>query len=93
MITHVVLLKLIDPEDRGEAKTRLEALPERIVEIQSLAVGLNIVGSPSSYDVCLTTTHDSVEALQSYQDHPVHQDFLAWVRPRLSARAVVDSES
>ena len=30
--------------------------------------------------------------LAGYADHPAHQEFLAWVRPRLTARAVVDSE-
>ena len=93
MITHTVLLKLVDPVERDEVKARLEALPATIREIRSLTVGLDVVGTPASYDLCLSTTVDSLVGLKAYLDHPDHQEFIEWLRPRLSARAVVDAES
>lgn len=92
MIRHVVLMKLTDPADAPEAKARLEALPAEIPQIRSLEVGLDVLRTDASYDLWLITTHDSAETLGEYQTHPAHDDFRAWVGPRLAGRAVVDSE-
>ena len=92
MIRHVVLMKFADPADAPEAKTRLEALLPAIPEIRTLEVGLDVLRTEVSYDLWLITTHDSAATLAGYQEHPVHQDFRAWVGPRLAGRVVVDSE-
>lgn len=92
MIRHVVLMKLTEPSDAPEAKTRLEALRGQIPALRSLDVTLDVLRTDASYDLCLITTHDSLAALEDYQVHPVHQEFRAWVGPRLAGRAVVDSE-
>ena len=92
MIRHVVLMKLTDPADAAETKARLEALPAAIPQIRSLEVGIDVLRTDASYDLSLVTTHDSTTTLQEYQDHPVHQEFRTWIGPRLTARAVVDSE-
>ena len=93
MIRHAVLMTFLDPADAPEAKARLEALPARISEIRTLEVGLDVVGSPASAHLLLLTTHDSVETLKAYQGHPVHQEFGAWVGPRLAGRHVADIEA
>lgn len=92
MIRHVVLMRFEDAADAPEAKARLEALPDQISEIASLDVGLDVLRSDVSFDLALVTTHTDLSALSAYQQHPVHQEFLSWVRPRLAARAVVDAE-
>ena len=92
MIRHVVLMKFTDPADAPEAAERLRALAPQIDSIATLDVGLDIVGSDVSWHLALTTTHPSLAALSGYQSHPVHQEFGAWVRPRLEARAVVDMQ-
>jgi len=92
VIRHVVLMKLTDPSDGPEAQRRLEALVGRVPALRTLAVGLDVLGTEASYDVSLVTTHDSLAALEDYQQDPVHQEFKDWVGPRLAARAVVDSE-
>ena len=92
MVRHVVLMKLVDRADAAEARTRLEALAPVVPQLRSLSVGIDVLGTEASYDLSLVTTHDSLEDLAAYQEHPEHQDFLAWARPRLAARAVVDSE-
>ena len=90
MIRHVVLMNFTDPADAPEAAERLRALAPQIDQIASLDVGVDVVGSDVSWHLALITTHPSLAALTGYQSHPVHQEFGAWVRPRLAARAVVD---
>ncbi|GGO78463.1 Dabb family protein [Nonomuraea cavernae] len=90
MLTHVVLMKFSDPGDAPEAKKLLEGLKGRVEQIGDLSVGLDVIGSEVSYDLCLTTTHASAEQLRGYQEHPAHLEVAAWLRPRLAARAVVD---
>ena len=85
-------MTFLDPADAPEAKARLEALQPKIAEILTLEVGLDVVGSPVSAHLLLLTTHDSVDTLKAYQGHPVHEEFGAWVRPRLAARHVADVE-
>ncbi|MDX6215175.1 MAG: hypothetical protein QOG99_759 [Frankiales bacterium] len=91
MIRHVVLMKFVDAADAPSAKARLEALPAAIPQVLSLQVGLDTLHTDASYDLWLITTHDSVEALEEYQVHPVHLEFRTWVGPRLAGRVVVDS--
>ena len=92
MIRHVVLLRFADPADAPEAKQRLEALTGRIPALHALEAGIDVLRTEASYDLALVTTHDDLAGLDAYQVHPEHQEFLAWVRPRLAARAVVDAE-
>lgn len=91
MICHVVLMRFTEPEDAGEAKARLESLPEQIPSLLSLVVGLDVLRTDASYDLSLVSTHDDLDGLRAYQDHPAHQEFGRWLSPRLSSRAVVDS--
>ena len=94
MITHVVLMKFTESEHRHEAKWRLEELPEQIPDIESLTVGLSIPGTTGTWDLCLITVHDSIDALKGYIAHPAHDELVTtWLRPRLESRAVVDYES
>jgi hypothetical protein len=93
MITHVVSFTFTDAEDRHEAQARLEALPPYIEAIRSLTTGLDAVGDPGAAHLVLITTHDDLVGLRAYQDHPVHEDFAAWVVPRIAAKTVVDFES
>ena len=92
MIQHVVLMRFADAAHAPEAKARLEALPAGIPQIRSLSVGLDVVGSDASWDLALVTTHDDLDGLRGYQQHPVHEEFGGWLRPLLTDRAVVDSE-
>lgn len=90
MLTHVVLMTFADPADASEAKERLEALTGRIAALRSLHVALDRLGLPGSAHLALTTTHDDENGLRAYADDPAHQELLAWLRPRLTGRVVVD---
>lgn len=85
-------MKLTDRAEAAEARQRLEALVGRVPQLRSLEVDLDVLGTDSSYDLCLVTTHDSLDDLDGYGNHPEHQAFREWVRPRLAGRVVVDSE-
>ncbi|MEV4382367.1 Dabb family protein [Streptosporangium sp. NPDC049644] len=93
MLTHVVLMKFTDPRDAPKARELLEGMGGRVEQIRDLVVGLDVIGSPVSYDLCLITRHESAEELRGYQDHPAHLEVAAWLHPRLAARAVVDHDS
>ena len=90
MLTHVVFFTFTDAEDRHGAQARLEALPALIEAIRSMTTGLDELGDPGAAHLVLITTHDDVAGLRAYQEHPVHEEFGAWVRPLLSGKAVVD---
>ncbi|MFF0493694.1 Dabb family protein [Nocardia sp. NPDC004068] len=89
-LTHVVLMKFTDRADAREAAELLGGLPARVPQIRTLHLALDELATPVSYDLCLTTTHDSETELTGYQAHPAHREVAAWLAPRLAARAVVD---
>lgn len=92
MIRHLVLMRFTDPADAAEAKARLEALVGQVPELRSLWVGLDALGTDGAFHLALDTTFDDTDGLDAYAAHPAHVDGLAWLRPRLAARAVVDAE-
>ena len=92
MLTHVVSFVLADPEDRFEARDRLEALPPQIEALRSLTTGLDVLGDPGAAHLVLITTHDDVAGLRAYQQHPAHEEFASWLAARLAAKTVVDFE-
>lgn len=95
MITHVVLLGLTDADDCPEALDRLRALPARIPELLTLRCGQALAGAASTgggLNLVLITEHANEAGLAGYQDHPVHQEFLEWIQPRLATRAAVDTD-
>ena len=93
MLTHVVSFTFVDRADREECRDRLLALVEPIDAILTLTVGLDAVGDTGAADLVLISTHDDVDGLRAYQQHPLHQEFGAWLKPRISSRTVVDFES
>ncbi|GAA5071106.1 Dabb family protein [Nocardia iowensis] len=90
VLTHVVLMKFHNRSDAEKAAELLTALVDSVPQIRTLTVSLDELATPVSYDLCLTTTHDSPDDLSAYQDHPAHRELAQWLVPRLAARAVVD---
>jgi len=99
MIKHIVMWRLQDlaegsskAENAVKIKGMLEALPGVIPEIKKLEVGLNVIESPSVFDVVLYSEFDSLEALSAYQVHPEHEKCRDFIVKVVSDRAVVDYE-
>ena len=69
---------------------RLRALPGQIPEIRTYEVGLDELHGPRSWDVVLVSGFDSFEALQTYIQHPAHQEVVAYLEQVTETRAPVD---
>ncbi|MGD9331382.1 MAG: Dabb family protein [Desulfobacterales bacterium] len=83
MLHHIVMMKFkpdVSEEDIDRMAQMLDALPERIIEIQTYEFGRDIVGSERSYDFALVSGFANLEALQRYQVHPDHQAALVHIR-------------
>lgn len=90
MLTHVVVMKFVDPADAPQAKALLLGLVGVVPQILSLRAELDTLHTDVSYDLCVVTTHDDADGLRGYQQHEAHLEAAKWLRPRLAARAVVD---
>ncbi len=85
------MMKLHDRADSHEAAQRLLAMAGRIPELMSIEVLVDDLERPGAYDLVLRSTHADEAGLASYQQHPVHQDVLTWLSPKIAQRAVVDA--
>lgn len=74
MLRHIVFFKLTDPtpEVLQETKRVLMDMKGKIPELLDIEVGIDVIRSDRSYDVALTTTFESLEAMNAYQVHPIH---------------------
>lgn len=90
VLNHVVLMKFHDRGDAVRAAELLLGLKETVPHIRTLAVALDELDTSVSYDLCMTSTHDSASELEAYQRHAAHRAVAGWLVPRLAARAVVD---
>jgi len=62
----------------------------QIPALIDIEVGVDIVRSGRSYDLALITRHTDLAGMEAYQVHPVHQELLAWVKPRVTKVVAVD---
>ena len=99
MVKHIVMWKLKDSaegnskeENANIIKRKLEALSDKIEEIEGIEVGLDFNGSEMAYDVALYSEFANREALDTYQKHPDHLEAAGFVRSVVQARVVVDYE-
>ncbi|HWO00176.1 MAG TPA: Dabb family protein [Blastocatellia bacterium] len=95
MIKHIVFLKFqpeAGPNQRQEVIDELRALPAKIDVIREYEVGVDVLKSPRSWDVALIGTYDTLEALQTYNDHPAHVAVVQKIRKISEGAASVDFE-
>ncbi|HEY7442420.1 MAG TPA: Dabb family protein [Vicinamibacterales bacterium] len=99
MIKHIVFWRLKDrvngqgkAEIALELKKRLEALRGVVPGLLHLEVGLDFLKSESSSDLALYTEFSSREALDAYQKHPAHKEFVDFSHDLRTERRVVDYE-
>ena len=92
MTTHVVMFRLADQGDVDEAILRLRGLAGRIPTLDSIEVGRDANRGPAAYDLVLVSRHDDQDALRAYAEHPIHLEVVAWMKSRVTDRAVVDTD-
>jgi hypothetical protein len=94
-VRHVVIWSFLDdiadPETTfQEMAIKLQGLVGVIPGLTSLEVGRDLGDSEANWDVVLVSEHDSVQALEVYQQHPAHLEVAAWVRKNVASKAAVD---
>jgi len=93
--THIVVWKYkpeVGDAERREHVERLRALDGRIPEIQSFAVGADVLKLPRSYHTGLVATFRDRAALAAYDAHPDHQSVVQLGRSISEHVASVDFE-
>jgi hypothetical protein len=82
----------VDDGQKGEMKTRLEALKEKIPCVLQLEAGLDRSGKEAAMDMVLYSEFETMEDLAAYAVHPEHLKVVEFVKPLVCDRAVVDYE-
>jgi len=98
MIKHIVFFKLVESADgktnvelAERIKSELENLKNFIPEILKIEVGINIPNVPKTdYDIVLYSEFNSFDALDIYQEHPLHKQVAAFIGKVKTSRAAVD---
>ena len=96
MVKHIVMWKLKDfaegksrEENIQYIKSMLEALPDVIKEIKFIEVGANI-NDDKTYDAVLYSEFETIEDLETYQNHPEHKKISEYVSKVRDGRIVGD---
>ena len=95
MLTHIVVWKYKAEVDEGQRRghvERLRRLAGIIPEIQSFAVGADVLGLPRSYHTGLVATFRDRAGLAAYDAHPDHQSVVQLGRAISEHVASVDFE-
>jgi hypothetical protein len=96
MVRHVVLLTFIDgttPEEISGIAEELRTLPERIPELRSYVVGVDLDLADDNADLVVVADTDDVDGYIAYRDHPEHQRIIAErIRPIQAARTAAQHE-
>jgi hypothetical protein len=82
----------VTDEQRRDHVARLRALDGRVPEIQSFAVGADVLGLPRSYHTGLVATFQDRAGLAAYDAHPEHQSVAQLGRSISEHVASVDFE-
>ncbi|TJY43548.1 Dabb family protein [Cohnella pontilimi] len=92
MITHIVLFKLKDrsPESVERTAQVLRDMEGKIDVLLSIEVGVDVLHTERSYDIALTTRFASMDDLQAYQVHPVHQKVIGHMTAARESSVSVD---
>lgn len=75
----------------GQIKEKLEDLKGKIDGLIDIEVGIDFLGG-TNFDVVLYSELRDKESLDFYQNHPLHQALLPFIREAVTARQAVDYE-
>ena len=96
MIKHIVAWRLIEDKDKlasaAEIKALLEDLRGKIPGLLHIEVGTNVVPDANAADVVLYSEFTDLDALKTYQAHPLHLAVVPKVKALTSERRSVDYE-
>lgn len=85
-VQHIVLFSYpqdLSVADETEMRRQIHAWPAQIPGFRALRFGRDLTGQRTrGHQYLLYTEFDDADALHTYQQHPIHLDFLAWVMER-----------
>lgn len=95
MLVHIVFFKLKKREQEvlDKAVTILRGMEGRVPQIQSIEVGIDVLQSDRSFDIALTARFQSLQDMQDYQVHPVHQEVKKFMTSVSERTVSVDYEA
>lgn len=98
MVKHIVMWKLKEEAHGNDKavnakliKEKLEALGGNIDSLLKIEVGIDFLGG-GNFDVVLYSELSKKEDLDIYQNHPLHQAVLPFIREAVMDRKAVDYE-
>ncbi len=92
MVKHVVMWKLKDPSKAQELRTAILNMKGKVPSMIDVECGINFTEGDAACDLVLISTHESREALDTYQADPVHGEVKKLVGPAAASRHVADFE-
>lgn len=94
MLRHIVFFKLKNPtpEVLQETKDVLMNMKGKIPELLDIEVGIDVVRSERSFDIALTTTFESLDAMNAYQVNPLHVEVGKYIAGVRESAVAVDYE-
>jgi quinol monooxygenase YgiN len=90
MIRHVVMWELHDAADAASFRDALLPCAHLVEGQRGYEVAIASDALPASVHVCLIATFDDAQALQRYQEHPVHQEVVRRIGPLRRQRHILD---
>jgi quinol monooxygenase YgiN len=92
MIRHVVMWELHDPAQAPVFRDALLPCAKLVAGMRGYEVAIKSDTLPASVHVCLIASFDDADALQRYQDHPLHQQVVRRIGPLRKLRHILDYE-
>lgn len=84
MLQHVVLFRFgraLGAGEEEEMRAAVAGFPQRVGEATRLRLGQDLTGARTDgYQYLLYSVFPDEASLQRYREHPVHQEFLRWLR-------------
>lgn len=95
MITHIVFFILKERSEAvvSETVNVLRNMEGKIPQLRYIEVGVDVLHTERSYDIALITKFDTLDDLQAYQVHPVHQEVIRHMNNVRESSVAVDYES
>lgn len=93
MLRHYVFIRYAtdtSAEHVAEFCRRMLDLRDQVPGIRQLEIGRDILREARSWDLVLIMRFDSVEALRSYQKHPLHVGLMQFNQPHVKDVGAID---
>lgn len=93
-VRHIVTFTVPESPEKSaqlhKAKAWLLTFAERIPGVLSLEIGVNAIYVGVNWDLAIDATFTDFAALEAYNSHPAHLEFVAWWKTVHNGRTAVD---